>query len=175
MDDPLDRLRLAFHEAGHVLAAVHLNIPVASVTVARAGDMAAHTAAPLPADVRYTEDALAVRIAHCAVVAAAGAAGEDEWWDGDDGLWLRGRNPELVERLRAAACSADDAKLAELAGLAAELAGRTDTGAWIDHCRAGAAVIVAASVSRLRVLAAELAARGTLTGAEIAAVLDAAL
>lgn len=171
MDDP-DRLRLAYHEAGHVLAAVTINVPVGGVTLASADGMAAHTAGVPPVEARRTRDALLVMVCDTAVIAAAGAAGEGLWWD-SYGAAL-GADPGLAARIRDASSAADDAKLDQLAALAAELSDDGDgtgSGPWIARRKADAAGIVAVGVPRVGFLAACLARAGSLTAGEIGDIL----
>ena len=167
-----ERLRLAFHESGHAVAAVALGERIERVWISGDGGSHGMTEVAPREPSRVSVPALLAGICQAAVVSAAGAAGESLWWDSPAGRAMAAAaNPELAAAVRSGSSADDDASVAELAGFAAELSGGTGLAEWIGRRRADAAAVVAARARDIAEVAIELAAAGELTGAEVAAVL----
>ena len=170
----MDSLRLlrAFHEAGHLVAAVALGVDVLAVTLAP-GDtsMAGCTTTGRRCTGRCTDAARLAAVCDEAVLAGAARFGEGIWWDGVTGRAMEAAAPGCSARITAASVAHDDVLMAERAADACALSGSDAAGAWLARRLADAAAIIAAQRSAVVTLALELAAAGELDGGQVAAVL----
>lgn len=157
--------RPAYHEAGHVVAAATFGFPVDRVTIGL-------TSLVPPPPSRRTDLAWLIWVTEHAVVAAAGVAAEQVWWDGPDGRAALERAPALCARVRAASGAGDDKAIAAFAELAAEM-GSGDAGEWIARRRAEAEAVVAVYGMRIGQVAAALVQARELDGAVLAELLAA--
>lgn len=161
-----DRDRLAAHESGHVVAAAALGLPIERVALGPGHGKTLLHPPPLPAE-DYAQLAwLSVQ----ATVAAAGAAGEAEWWESPAGQRAMAADRGLCFEVRAATASTDDAKLDLYAEQAALYCG-ADPEEWAGRRRVEAAAILAAHGARAGLIAEALARAGELSGDALGAVL----
>ena len=170
----MDSLRLlrAFHEAGHLVAAVALGVDVLAVTLAP-GDMsmAGCTTTGRRCTGRCTDAARLASVTDEGVVAAAGRFGEAIWWEGVSGRAMEAARPGCSARITAASVVHDDLIVASLARDACALSGGAAVDAWTARRLADAAAIVAARRRAVTALAVELYSASELDGGQVAAVL----
>ena len=170
----MDSLRLlrAFHEAGHLVAAVALGVDVLAVSLAP-GDtsMAGCTTTGRRCTGRCTDAALLASVTDEGVVAAAGRFGEAIWWEGVSGRAMAAARPGCSARITAASVAHDDEILRERARDAAALSGGTAAGAWTARRLADAAAVVAVRRRAVTALAVELYSAGELDGSEVREIL----